>query len=101
HGLRPHVGLQGRPALPRHQGRWLGGWPVEGHAALCRRTRGRRYPRHPRLHPEPVPQMSNAALSEAGLGRRQWLARCFWAAVSLVTAGLAAPLIGYFVGPLL
>ncbi len=45
--------------------------------------------------------MSNAALSEAGLGRRQWLARCFWAAVSLVTAGLAAPLIGYFVGPLL
>jgi menaquinol-cytochrome c reductase iron-sulfur subunit len=45
--------------------------------------------------------MSSAAQDDPGLGRRQLLARCFWAAVSLVTAGIAAPLLGYFVGPLL
>jgi menaquinol-cytochrome c reductase iron-sulfur subunit len=45
--------------------------------------------------------MSAAVPYEAGLSRRQWLARSFWAAVSFVTAGLAAPLVGYFVGPLL
>jgi menaquinol-cytochrome c reductase iron-sulfur subunit len=45
--------------------------------------------------------MSVASPRNGPLARRQMLARCFWGAVSLVTAGLAVPLVGYFVGPLL
>ncbi|MBY0278775.1 ubiquinol-cytochrome c reductase iron-sulfur subunit [Candidatus Binatia bacterium] len=33
--------------------------------------------------------------------RREWLARCFWSIITLVGLGLAAPLVGYFLGPLL
>jgi menaquinol-cytochrome c reductase iron-sulfur subunit len=33
--------------------------------------------------------------------RRQWLARAFWLASASVAAIVAAPLVGYFVGPLL
>jgi len=42
-----------------------------------------------------------AAESEKEITRRQWLARFFWVASSLVGVGLAAPLIGYFLGPIL
>lgn len=47
--------------------------------------------------------MSQVTAQDDGLGstRRQWLGRLFWAAASLVTAGLATPLVGYFAGPLL
>lgn len=44
-------------------------------------------------------QVSTTA--EAGTSRRQWLSRCFWSALALVTIGIAAPLSGYFLGPLL
>jgi len=42
-----------------------------------------------------------SAGSEVVASRRQWLSRCFWSAVALVTAGIVGPLTGYFVGPLL
>lgn len=45
--------------------------------------------------------MSAAVEGGGSVGRRSFLARGFWAAVSTVTVGLATPLIGYFLGPLL
>lgn len=39
--------------------------------------------------------------AENGVTRRQWLARFFWAAGSLVGIGLSLPVIGYFLGPIL
>jgi len=38
---------------------------------------------------------------EQDVTRRQWLARFFWAASSLVGVGLAVPVVGYFLGPIL
>lgn len=34
------------------------------------------------------------------LTRRRWLARLFWSATTAVVAGVAAPLLGYLLGPL-
>ena len=42
-----------------------------------------------------------AAASERDITRRQWLARFFWAATSLVGVGMAVPVVGYFLGPIL
>ncbi len=42
-----------------------------------------------------------AGASEKGVTRRQWLARFFWAAGSLVGISLSLPVIGYFLGPIL
>ena len=39
--------------------------------------------------------------ADARSTRREWLVRSFWAAISVVTVGLATPLIGYFAAPLL
>ncbi len=41
------------------------------------------------------------AASEQDITRRQWLARFFWAATSLVGVGLSVPVVGYFLGPIL
>lgn len=45
--------------------------------------------------------MSTASLGDADLmTRRQWLVRWFWTATAIVTTAIAAPLVGYVVGPL-
>ncbi|MFZ0888033.1 MAG: ubiquinol-cytochrome c reductase iron-sulfur subunit [Candidatus Binataceae bacterium] len=41
------------------------------------------------------------AAGEKDITRRQWLGRFFWAATSLVGAGLALPVVVYFLGPIL
>lgn len=46
-------------------------------------------------------KVSEARKVVGELSRRQWLARCFWAASATVAAVLSAPLVGYFLGPLL